>query len=171
MFTKSTISAVRALIHLSKMNTHVAVPPRRIAAVLGESPSYLAKVMRHLVKSGILRAEKGATGGLRLSQPPSRITLLDILESCQGKIQGDYCNAACPNTPFCHFHEATLELQRAICGLLSRWTLADLLERPSVPNPISGEVVCFMAKGSHIATQSEDLVSAPKKGSRGGRRG
>lgn len=74
MFTKSTLSALRALIHLSKLDAHVAVPPRRIAAVLGESPSYLAKVMRPLVKNGILRAEKGAKGGLRMSQPPSRIT-------------------------------------------------------------------------------------------------
>ena len=170
MFTKSTISALKALIHLAKADAYVAEPPRRIAAVLGESPSYLAKVMRHLVKSGILIAQKGAKGGLRLSMPPSQVTLLAIVESCQGKIRGDYCNVACPNISFCHFHEATLELHRAICGVLSRWTLADLLNRPFPADPIAGKVVCFMAKVPPMAGEPGDLSRAPRKKRTGGRR-
>lgn len=168
MITKSTVSALRALIHLSRVDPHVAVPPRRIAEALGESPSYLAKVMRHLVKSGILQAGRGAKGGLRMNQPPSRITLLAVVESCQGTIHGDYCNASCRDISFCRFHEATLELHRAVCGILSRWTLADLLERPATVKAVNGRILCFMARGSHAAALPCDLP-VPRNRRSGGR--
>jgi Rrf2 family protein len=90
---KTTLSALRALLFLTQQEPAACLSPRHIAAVLGESPTYLAKVLRHLVKAGVLRAERGATGGVRLAMAPEDVTLLDVVEACQGTIVGNYCQA------------------------------------------------------------------------------
>ncbi len=130
MITKTTISAIRALIFIAQNSGEGFLSPRRIADELGESPSYLAKVARSLVKAGILRAEKGVKGGVWLGRPPDRITLLAIIEACQGAILGDYCQPGCPSELICSYHQAAEELRGAIVGVLSRWSLAQLLRKP-----------------------------------------
>jgi len=107
-----------------------------MAEHLGESPSYLAKVVRHLVRAGILKAHRGVSGGVVLNREPQNITLLAIVEACQGTVLGDFCSEATDLTLTCGFHQAGAELHRAIVGVLSRWTLADFLRRP---RPVDGQ--------------------------------
>ena len=123
MLSKTTVSALRALIYLARRDDQACVSPRRIAEALDESPSYLAKSLRHLVKTGILRAEKGVHGGVRLGRQPANVTLLAIVEACQGAIVADFCEASRPSCFCCGFHHAALDLHNAITGALSRWTL------------------------------------------------
>jgi len=134
VFTKTTVSAIRALISLGRRGTGEVVSPRVLAEELGESPTYLAKVCRLLVKAGILRAEYGAKGGVRLGRPKEEISLLSIVEACQGTIVGRHCYSRFEPESVCSFHEATVELHGAIVGILSRWNLARLLEKP-YPTP------------------------------------
>lgn len=115
--------------------------------MLGESPTYLAKVVRHLVKSGILEAEKGAKGGVRLHRAATEITLLHVVEACQGTIIGDYCRSSNSDAAYCNYHRATLELHNAIAEVLSRWTLARLVEKPYSFGVMPGGHTCFMAAG------------------------
>lgn len=146
MINKTTILAIRTLIHLGRHADNAVSNPRQIAETLQESPTYLAKVTRQLVKAGILRAEKGAYGGVYLSRRPSDITLLQIVEASQGTIVGDYCRPGCDKRAICSYHAAAEELRAAIVGVLGNWTLARLMEHPS-----SGKVVqqfglvCLMA--------------------------
>ena len=132
-------------------------PPRRIAEELGESPTYMAKVVRHMVKSRILEAEKGAKGGVRLARRPEEITLLSVVEACQGTLVGDYCRSSRPSRTYCSFHIAALELHAAITGVLERWTLAGLLERTHAIGAEGDGVPCLIrlapvdgeAEGAH----------------------
>ena len=146
MLTKTTVSALRALIYLARRQDQACLSPRRIAQALDESPTYLAKSLRHLVKTGILRAEKGVHGGVRLGRQPANVTLLAIVEACQGAIVGDFCQASWPSCSSCGFHHAALDLHEAITGALSRWTLDQFIAVPS-----GGEVVqganCLMRLG------------------------
>lgn len=118
--------------------------PRKVAAYLDESPAYLAKVLRLLVRSGILRAERGVAGGVFLSRASQEITLLQIVEACQGIIHGDYCQQLDDSAGVCAFHEASVELERVVVAVLSRWTLADLEKRPSPSCPLPPLVRCRM---------------------------
>lgn len=129
MLGKTSLSAIRALLLLAQKDPGEPWPPRRIACELGESPTYMAKVVRHMVKCRILEAEKGSKGGVRLALRPDEITLLAVVEACQGTIAGDYCRSHAPAKEYCSFHLAALELQMAITGVLGHWTLAGLLER------------------------------------------
>jgi Rrf2 family protein len=129
MISKTTISAVRALIFVAQNTKDRALSPRLIGEALGESPTYLAKVARHLVRAGILKAEKGVKGGVRLGRPADSITLLAVVEACQGTILGSYCQTGCTPEFVCAYHQAAVELQEAIIGVLSRWTLDELVQR------------------------------------------
>jgi len=149
MVTKTTISAIRALSYLSRCGLDESVSPRRMAEALGESPTYLAKVARLLVRNGILRAERGVKGGVRLGRAPNQITLLAVVEACQGAIVGDYCRQDCDVATVCPYHRAALELQEAVVAVLSRWDLERITETPQSFSPPSGRS-CLIALGPEL---------------------
>ena len=145
MITKTSLLATRALLCLAKDQRRIAVPPRSIALRLGESPAYMAKVLRSLVKAGILRAEHGSKGGVLLNRRPDEITLLAIVEACQGAIAGGYCQDIDDIETTCAFHRAAVELQEGIKGVLSHWNLELLAKEPGRSKCVPGGKQCLMA--------------------------
>lgn len=145
MLGKTVLLATRALLVLAKEPPGTVMSPRSIAVVLNESPAYMAKVVRLLVRAGILRAEKGVKGGVFLSRQTADVTLLEVVEACQGTFHGSYCQPIDDPKTTCAFHRAAVELERAMVGVLSAWTLARM-ER--LPGPVAhkpGEMHCLMA--------------------------
>jgi len=164
MLSKTSISALRVLTYLAQQEEGACLSPRRIASVLGESPTYLAKVSRHLVKAGILRAEKGVRGGVRMGQSPGEITLLSVVEACQGAIVGDFCQSSRPAASFCGFHRAALELHGAVTGVLSKWTLAHLIESPLPAGELPAGLTCVMARGVAVSAAAGAAAPVPHFG-------
>jgi len=159
MFIKTSISAIRALTYLGLNSTGQPVSPRLMAERLGESPTYLAKVVRHLVKASILRAHRGVAGGVTFHRPPEEITLLAIVEACQGAILGDFCHDAGEIEEPCAFCRAGAELHEAMVGILSRWTLADVLQKPCPSETYDRRIQCPLepfseAKGKSAVRRS-----------------
>ncbi len=145
MLTKTSETAVKALLHLVLHGGSDPLSPRQIAADIGTSPTYLAKTTALLVKAGILRSHRGAQGGVTLAQPAQAISLLQIVEACQGRILASYCQPFDKLNLVCGYHEAMHEIHAATTGILGRWTLADLTERPGPHKSIAGRVHCRMA--------------------------
>ncbi|MBI4581334.1 MAG: Rrf2 family transcriptional regulator [Planctomycetes bacterium] len=148
MLTKTTITAIRALMYIGSEPNHEPLSIRRVAERLGESPTYLAKVARHLVKTGILKAHCGVAGGIVLNRPPKQITLRSIVEACQGTILADFCQETRTLEGTCAFHAAAAELHRAIVGVLSRWTLEKFIERPGPSGHLQRSVLCLVCPRS-----------------------
>lgn len=144
MITKTSLLATRALLCLANDQQGVAVPPRGIALQLGESPAYMAKVLRSLVKAGILRAEHGSKGGVLLNRRPDEITLLAVVEACQGAIVGSYCQDVDDIRKTCAFHRAAVELREAIKGVLSQWSLEHLAKAPGRIRSLPTGKQCMM---------------------------
>lgn len=132
MINKTTRSALCTLQYLYGLGPEhrEVVSIREIAVELGESPSYAAKIARELVKAGILRAERGVNGGVQTARPADQVTLRDLVEACQGEILPDHCQASCAPDMACTYHHAATELRDAIVGVLERWNVAMLMERP-----------------------------------------
>lgn len=142
MLTKTSLSAIRALMYIA-MSGQDLLTLRQIAEAVNESPSYLAKVLGSLGRAGVLRVTRGAKGGVHLARRPARITLLSVVEACQGVVPGSYCEARyCPDIS-CAYHEAALELQQAIIKVLSRWSLDDLIARPAPLRSLPGGDRCL----------------------------
>ena len=166
MLNKTSLSAIRALTYLGLHGSDGPVSPRQIAGQLGESPTYLAKVARHLAKAGILRTYRGATGGVTLNRPPETVTLLAIVEACQGTILKNFCTETDELASTCAFHQAAAELHQAIVGVLSRWTLAQLIERPRPTGSLAnGHIQCWLEPSMQEAAclvRAESDVRAAK---------
>lgn len=130
MLTQTTITAIRTLVYVGRQAGSETFSIRQVADHLGESPTYLAKVTRHLVRAGILKAHRGVMGGIELNRPPQTITLLAIVEACQGAILGDFCQETRTLNGVCAFHAAAAELHQSIVRVLVRWTLDQFIDHP-----------------------------------------
>jgi len=64
---------------------------RRIAAELRASEAHLSKVLRQLVRAGLLSSKRGPTGGYAIARPPDEISLLDVYEALEGPLRTDGC--------------------------------------------------------------------------------
>lgn len=147
MLTQTSETALKSLIFLALHGTDEPTSPREIAEHIGASPTYMAKITRMLVKADILRSQRGALGGVHLSREAAKITLLDVVEACQGLIVGNYCqNMKEHERPHCGFHEAMLEVHQSMVSVLSKWTVDDLARNSKTYDASNGaKPSCKMA--------------------------
>lgn len=145
MLSQTSELAIRTLLFLALQGNHTPLSPPQISRCLECSTSYLAKTLRLLVRAGILRSVRGAHGGVLLAREPAEITLLDIVQACQGLLIANYCSEIeNKREPVCSFHRAMRELYSANVDVLSRWTLADLLHHPASEPTGSPDPPCKM---------------------------
>ena len=140
LLTQTFESAVRELMFLAAEFGTKPFSHKHIAQQLGESPTYMAKVTSLLVKANILRAHRGAMGGVTLNRPPEAVTLLSVMEACQGSLIGDYCQETPDRSGVCAYHLVGVELQESVTQILSRWTLARLMQKPCPASFLRGKV-------------------------------
>ena len=68
--------------------------PASIQALAREQnipPRFLSKIMAQCVKTGILQSRKGPEGGITLNRPADEISLLSIIEACEGNYWRESC--------------------------------------------------------------------------------
>ncbi|TNF37547.1 MAG: Rrf2 family transcriptional regulator [Deltaproteobacteria bacterium] len=147
MLTSTTELAIRALLVLGLEQSRDPMTPRALAERLDCSPSYLGKTLGLLTKSGLLQSVRGARGGVILLRAPEDVTLLDIVEACQGLVTADYCRGSERPSHVCGYHVAMKELHDATIRTLSGWTLAALLRCPARPSG-GAEEACKMQFGA-----------------------
>jgi Rrf2 family protein len=81
--------AIHAMVLIAKSDTHINV--NVIAQEMGASRNHLAKVLQQLVKFNYLKSVRGPSGGFVLNMPPSELTILDIYQAIEGKIETPEC--------------------------------------------------------------------------------
>jgi Rrf2 family protein len=162
MLTKTAETGIQMLIYMAlSPERDQPVPPKVMAGELGHSPSYLAKIAHELARAGLLRAHRGTKGGVILSRPPEQVRLLDIVQSLQGVLNGDFCRTNGNGLRTCGFHRAMLEVHQSVLEALSRWTLADLAKSPCGTVDRAPSSLCRMhavgaALGARRGTNSAD---------------
>lgn len=106
-----------------------AVPASEIARRIDVSENHAAKVMRALVRGGIIKSKRGPAGGFRLAKKPGRITVFDILSIITGEsLKGGGCPLRCGKCVFekCIFGNLIQELEAGFKEYAVGKTLADL---------------------------------------------
>lgn len=144
MFSNTTIVAIQCVAYIAKNQDRSPISNEEISQNIPISTSYLSKILTTLVKSGILLAHRGPSGGFILALPPEFITLLDIVEACEGKILGDYCTETLDIEKVCNYHKAMLEVRSSLIKTLKKWSIAKILEKPVPDNSIFDKVNCKM---------------------------
>ena len=67
------------------------VSTREMAEVLPVSEAHLAKVMQRLAKAGLVQSTRGPGGGFRLGRSAESITLLEVYEAVEGRLESSEC--------------------------------------------------------------------------------
>lgn len=76
-----------------------------ISEKICSSRHHVAKVMQHLAKQGLVTSNRGPNGGFTLKKPAEKISLLDIYETIDGKMEVNICPGT---TETCPFHACIL---------------------------------------------------------------
>jgi Rrf2 family protein len=80
--------ALQAVEYMAACPEGTLVASHHIARARGIPERFLLKVLKPLVSARVLRSVKGPNGGYRLARPPSKITLLEVVEAVDGPIRG-----------------------------------------------------------------------------------
>ena len=90
------------------------------------SGKYIEKIMRLLAKHGIVAAERGVTGGYKLTRPPREITVGDIARALEDNMEfADCITAGCEK---CAAGEVWRKLYAGINEVLDSMTLQSMLD-------------------------------------------
>ncbi|TVQ14218.1 MAG: Rrf2 family transcriptional regulator [Bacteroidetes bacterium] len=81
--------AIHSMVLIAKSDIHINV--NILSKEMGASRNHLAKVLQQLVKQNFLRSVRGPSGGFVLNVKPSEVTILDIYEAIEGKIETPHC--------------------------------------------------------------------------------
>jgi Rrf2 family protein len=101
-----------------------------ISEATQSSRHHVAKVMQRLVKDDLLTSLRGPNGGFSLKKDPKEITLLNIYESIEGKIEITSCPLDKPICPFgkCILENVAQKMTREFKDYLSGHTLESYLQ-------------------------------------------
>lgn len=77
----------------------------KISERTGASKHHAAKILQRLVKEGFLNSNRGPSGGFMLRIPAANITILQVYEAIEGKLD----EATCPvDNPVCSFKKCLM---------------------------------------------------------------
>ncbi|MEW6758961.1 MAG: Rrf2 family transcriptional regulator [Acidobacteriota bacterium] len=122
--------AVRSLVHLGRLPEGATAELRVISASQKVPLSYLAKVMRNLVRAGLVTSTLGRDGGYRLRLPPGEITLMMVYEAMEGRMRLVACMDGAKDCAFltkCAQAAVWTRLRKAVEDIFVETTLRDLV--------------------------------------------
>ena len=151
------------------------LPARRLAEFYGLPEAYLAKLLKALVRAGLLGAASGPRGGFRLARRPGDITVADVVEAVEGPSPLFQCTeirqrgpvpltgAACRRP--CGIDQVMDRAESAWRAELAATTIADLVETSGIGavtrvtswlDTLPGGMVTRAGRTTGPATRKED---------------
>jgi Rrf2 family iron-sulfur cluster assembly transcriptional regulator len=84
IYSRSAEYAIRSFVYLARVPNGKFAMARHIAKEEQIPAHFLAKILQELTRKGLLRSNKGPSGGFALRTPASQIRLLDLVEALDG---------------------------------------------------------------------------------------
>lgn len=141
MFLPKTAEyALRAMAHLAGLPQGTEARGAELAEAADIPMAYLSKVLRKLVRAGLLTSRKGHHGGFALARPRARIRFLDVLHAADYEPDSDNCAFGwdrCNPAHPCPLHPAWARQKEQFLGWAATTTLADV----GSPLPPRGKTV------------------------------
>lgn len=137
--SKLTDYATVILSHMAKNDTkmHAAM---EIAGATGIAQPTVSKVLKTLVKAGVLSSVRGAKGGYMLARAPEKITVATVINALEGPIALTECSQthkSCEQASGCHIQGNWNLINQKIFNALESVTLADLILPARQPEEIA----------------------------------
>ena len=132
--TRQADYAVRAVLHLARLNKGERTATSIVARHQHIPPSFLAKIISQLSIAGLLYTSRGARGGVMLARDPWEITLLEVVEAIDGPIQLNECvagNGSCTFEKNCPIRAVWCSAQDELVGRLKSTNFGQLTAPPA----------------------------------------
>jgi FeS assembly SUF system regulator len=134
--TKQTDYGIVLLTHLA------ATPERQVNApeLAGETHLPLpmvSKILKLLVREGLLESHRGVKGGYSLSRPPEVISMAEVVSALEGPIAITECIddlTGCSHSPLCAVRGRWNRINTALRDALAGISLGEMAETPR-PEP------------------------------------
>lgn len=126
--TRETDYAMRAVLQLT-CATEMTLTAEDLSVRSGVPREFMKKILTRLVRTGIVRSERGSCGGVTLARSPEELTILEILVAIEGPLRLNRCleaPPACPHVGSCAMQAVWVRAQRAVEEILSGATFADM---------------------------------------------
>lgn len=129
--SKTLDYAVRSLAYLGR-NPVLTSSMKEISENQHIPINYLAKIMRRLVKGGLIRSRVGPDGGYILRKSPREINLREVYEAIEGELRIIDCM---DKAQICVLHQSCPQLpvwdrvQLSMIKILEDTTLDDMLKQ------------------------------------------
>lgn len=123
--------AVRAAVDLARHHDDGRRKARAIAEEMSIPTSYVPQILAELVRAGIARSVAGPDGGYSLAQPPSDVSLLDVLHAVDGDVVSTDCvlrGGPCRWEGVCAVHVPWARAQHALLDVLASTSLAGIVD-------------------------------------------
>ena len=104
-----------------------------IAEDLDIPQNYLSKTLHLLARAGVLTSSRGKHGGFRLTKPPSKMTLAEVVAPFDGPTGARICllgRAACSDSDPCPAHGRWKSVSTEVSTFFRETMVSDLLESP-----------------------------------------
>lgn len=122
--------------HLAQSNT-TFVSAAEVASATGLGLATVSKLLKSLLKSGLVTSSRGAHGGYRLARAPATISATDVIDALEGPLSITECSghdSQCELEAVCNVGMAWQRVNTAIRRALDDISLADLA-RANAPLP------------------------------------
>jgi Rrf2 family protein len=122
--------AIRAALALGRRGDRGLLSGAAIAETASIPGPFAARVLGSLVRAGVVASKEGAGGGYRLARPPAAISLLDVIEAVEGRLQSTRCvlrGMACSPSNPCSVHPGWAAAQEAMRASLATTSLDQVL--------------------------------------------
>jgi Rrf2 family iron-sulfur cluster assembly transcriptional regulator len=129
--TSGSAYAIRGVVYLALRAPESALLVSEIAEAHEIPERYLAKIFQGLARHGVLRSTRGIGGGFSLGRAASRITLMDIVKTCEGPVLVSKCltkKGECDKKDICGMCVFWERLQKQVVTLLEKTTIQDILD-------------------------------------------
>ena len=130
--------ALRAASELARAKVEGTGPLKgeRIAAAQGIPKKFMENILLDLKHHGLVRTQRGASGGYWLATPAGEITLADVIRAVEGplaNVRGEWPEAVAYTGSAERLQEVWIAVRANLRAVLETVTLADLVEGPLPP--------------------------------------
>jgi len=127
--------AIRAMLDVASQSEGGRTVTEQIALRQEIPGAFLSKVVAQLTQSGLLRTQRGASGGVFLGRAAEEISLRHIVEAVQGPVVLNLCTGpydGCSRADTCPANSLFQQIQQSLAEGLDKATLAEMAARGEI---------------------------------------
>jgi Rrf2 family protein len=142
IYSRSAEYAIRACIDMAELETGTFAMVKQIAERTGAPSHFLSKILQQLAREGLLRSNKGPTGGFCLRMPAQEMSLWTIVSTIDGTERYQRCSvgfAECNDDQPCPMHDGWKALRAGVMGYLEGTSISDLAKAAVIKRSSKGK--------------------------------